>query len=96
MSRLYGFLINATTKCSHGSVHLMLVHLGARLLNPIPGPHRRLFGLIITCLFEMLEHFADPWGLEKYSNLALHAAGQVAKQACYCTEVGLKENTGVS
>ena len=54
MRRSYGFLINASAEYSHDSVHLILVHLGARLLNLIPGPHRRLFRLIITCLFEVL------------------------------------------
>jgi len=85
----YGFLINVCAEYSHYSVHLILVHLGARLLNLIPGPHRRLLRLIITCLLEVLQHFADPMSLEKYSYLALHAASHVAEQACYCTEVAL-------
>jgi len=33
--------------------------------------------------------------LEKYSDLAFHAASHVAEQACYCAEVALLRNLGV-
>ena len=70
-------------------MHLWLLPLGASLLNLVPGPHRRLLGLIIAGLFEVLKHLTDPRHLEEGADLVLHAAGHVTKQACYCAEVDL-------